>query len=259
MSGMYTVYMHQSPSGKRYIGITRQDLRQRCRNGEGYKNCTAFYHAIRKYGWENIEHYVLKSEVSERTAKSLEREYIAEYQTNNKRFGYNCTSGGDGVPDWRPNAEQRAHNRETKIRLWENPEFRERLTRERQERGNTPDERERLRKCAITTWEDPEMRSKLESHLREIARDPELRKIRSEKIRLLWEDPEQRIRFCANRKPKAKGGAAPTAKAIRCISTGDVFTCGREAAAHFGISYKEVSACATGRRQRTHGLQFEFV
>ena len=34
----YIVYMHISPNNKKYIGITCQSLKNRWRNGEGYKN-----------------------------------------------------------------------------------------------------------------------------------------------------------------------------------------------------------------------------
>lgn len=44
----YTVYMHVAPSGKRYVGITQQELNQRWRNGKGYKNNQPFFRALVK-------------------------------------------------------------------------------------------------------------------------------------------------------------------------------------------------------------------
>ena len=41
----YTVYMHISPSGKRYIGITSVKPKYRWRNGKGYET-QIFYRAI---------------------------------------------------------------------------------------------------------------------------------------------------------------------------------------------------------------------
>ena len=46
----YTVYMHISPSGKKYIGITGQSIERRWGNGTGYKNCISLNLAIKKYG-----------------------------------------------------------------------------------------------------------------------------------------------------------------------------------------------------------------
>ena len=48
---LFTVYRHTSPSGKVYIGITCQDVRNRCQNGKTYKDSTHFKRAIRKFGW----------------------------------------------------------------------------------------------------------------------------------------------------------------------------------------------------------------
>ena len=42
----YTVYMHISPSGKKYIGITCQKVKNRWNSGRGYKNNKYFARAI---------------------------------------------------------------------------------------------------------------------------------------------------------------------------------------------------------------------
>lgn len=89
----WTVYMHISPSGKRYIGITSQTVSQRWRNGNGYKK-TVFYNAIQKYGWENFEHIILYENVSKDFACIKEQELIKKYKTQQKRYGYNVAMGG---------------------------------------------------------------------------------------------------------------------------------------------------------------------
>lgn len=35
--GDYTVYMHVFPNGKKYVGITSQDVSRRWRDGKGYE------------------------------------------------------------------------------------------------------------------------------------------------------------------------------------------------------------------------------
>lgn len=92
----YTVYMHIAPSGKRYIGITKQQPKSRWRGGSGYKRHTHFYNAIKKYGWDNIEHIVLYSNVSKEFAIEKEIELISKYKCNDKRYGYNISNGGEG-------------------------------------------------------------------------------------------------------------------------------------------------------------------
>ena len=54
------LYRHTSPSGKVYIGITR-DVNIRWSN-KGYRYLTynsIFGKAILKYGWDNIKHEIL--------------------------------------------------------------------------------------------------------------------------------------------------------------------------------------------------------
>ena len=46
----YIIYKHISPSGKVYIGQTKMKAEERWKNGKGYKSCSAFQMAIKKYG-----------------------------------------------------------------------------------------------------------------------------------------------------------------------------------------------------------------
>lgn len=93
----WCVYIHTAPSGKKYVGITSQTPNARWRNGKGYKNSVAFNNAIKKYGWENISHEIIAERLSEDAAKKLEVQTIEKYNSNNKAFGYNISSGGDGA------------------------------------------------------------------------------------------------------------------------------------------------------------------
>ena len=91
---MYTVYKHTTPNGKIYIGITKQRVQKRWFNGEGYKGCSYFYKAIKKYGWENIKHEILFTELSKEEAEEKEIELIKFYDSTNCRKGYNLRKGG---------------------------------------------------------------------------------------------------------------------------------------------------------------------
>ena len=93
----YSVYMHiNKVNDKKYIGITSQPVSRRWRkNGEGYKQCVLFYRAIKKYGWDNFEHIVLKEKLTEQEAKQMEKNLIKKYNSNNKKYGYNLTDGGE--------------------------------------------------------------------------------------------------------------------------------------------------------------------
>lgn len=106
----YTVYMHISPSDKRYIGITHLKPTYRYgKNGNGYKRCTVFYRAIQKYGWDNFKHIIVCSNLSKEDACNKEQELISEYKTNNPKYGYNCSLGGEsGSYGYKPTPEVRA-------------------------------------------------------------------------------------------------------------------------------------------------------
>lgn len=91
----YTVYMHISPSNKKYIGITSQKPEHRWQSGKGYKGNKHFFRAIQKYGWNNFEHIIVAKKLTEDEAKWLEIELIKEWGSTNPNRGYNISHGGD--------------------------------------------------------------------------------------------------------------------------------------------------------------------
>lgn len=94
---IWKVYMHTSPSNKRYIGITKRKVNKRWQNGNGYKHNTYFTNAIKKHGWNNFRHEILFENLSEKEAKDKEIELIKKYNSNNREYGYNITEGGEGT------------------------------------------------------------------------------------------------------------------------------------------------------------------
>lgn len=92
----YIVYMHTSPSGKRYIGLTcrKPSLRWGLK-GQNYKTNKHFANAIKCYGWDAFEHVVLFDGLSKEQASEIERDMIAVFKTDNPKFGYNQTTGGE--------------------------------------------------------------------------------------------------------------------------------------------------------------------
>lgn len=105
----WKVYVHiNKTNGKRYIGVTsRQNPNHRWRNGYGYKENPHFNSAIEKYGWDGFYHIVLAENLPEVMAKNLEKLLIKKWNTQDREFGYNMTSGGDGTPDYHPSEETR--------------------------------------------------------------------------------------------------------------------------------------------------------
>lgn len=93
---MWIVYQHTSPSGKIYIGITSNvKNRWKCK---GYYYCTynsIMKRVIDKYGWDNIKHEVLHSNLAYDQAVEYEKHYIAKYKREG--ISYNITDGGQGT------------------------------------------------------------------------------------------------------------------------------------------------------------------
>ncbi|MGN1300900.1 MAG: NUMOD3 domain-containing DNA-binding protein [Clostridia bacterium] len=95
---MYTVYIHISPSNKKYVGITSKN--PRCRwglNGCGYNSQQYFWRAIKKYGWDNFQHIIVYENLTKEEAIKAEKQLIAKYKSNLPEYGYNVTEGGEGT------------------------------------------------------------------------------------------------------------------------------------------------------------------
>lgn len=93
MNNNWTVYDHEFPDGKHYIGITSQPVEQRWgKEGGQYRNQPVWL-PIQKYGWNNIQHHILYTNVDLYTAQLLEQQMIEKYDSYEN--GYNCTKGGD--------------------------------------------------------------------------------------------------------------------------------------------------------------------
>ena len=124
MDNCYTVYVHISPSGKRYYGLTCQQVEKRWLNGMGYIKNEHFYRAIQKYGWDAFKHEIVAEGLTREEACALEESLIAEYHTQDYNFGYNITSGGESNRHAQSSKDKiskankgRVHTEETK-RKW---------------------------------------------------------------------------------------------------------------------------------------------
>lgn len=90
---MTCVYRHTSPSGKVYIGITRNQPEIRWRSGRGYYRNSYFYRAIKKYGWDNFEHEILIDGLTDDEALQEEKRLISLHRSNEPEYGYNLLWG----------------------------------------------------------------------------------------------------------------------------------------------------------------------
>ena len=100
------LYLHITPCGKKYFGVTGMKPKQRWRkNGNGYKpekdengneKPSHFWTAIQKYGWDNITHVILADNLTPDEADMFEIFLIAYYDTTDPSKGYNLDRGGRG-------------------------------------------------------------------------------------------------------------------------------------------------------------------
>ena len=126
----YFVYIHECPNGKKYVGLTSQSVEQRWGvDGRRYQNNKGnnhFYRAIQKYGWDNIKHKVFEVD-TESEMYYLEKYLIAYYQSNNPKYGYNKSTGGEHQSGWHHTDEMKVqisksctgwyHTDETRLRI----------------------------------------------------------------------------------------------------------------------------------------------
>lgn len=106
----YTVYIHKNKiNGKLYVGQTCQNPEKRWEGGKGYETSSKFYNAILKYGWDNFEHIIIDTNLTQIEANNLEENLIKTYKTQEDDFGYNIKAGGNNFK----------HSEETKRKIGE--------------------------------------------------------------------------------------------------------------------------------------------
>ena len=77
----YFVYAHTTPNGLYYIGMSKQQPRQRWRKS-AYKAPNSLTQYIEKYGWQNIEHKVLLDGLTKKEAEQWEDRIIQALSMN---------------------------------------------------------------------------------------------------------------------------------------------------------------------------------
>ena len=119
----WCVYIHINMiNNKAYIGQTGQDPQERWRNGLGYNRQPAMSSAIKKYGWHNFLHIILQDNLTELEAKEKEKELIQYFHSNDKKYGYNLTDGGEGSAGHVTSEEAKLRISQTLKEIYKNKE-----------------------------------------------------------------------------------------------------------------------------------------
>lgn len=220
----YVVYMHTTPNGKRYIGIS-QNVIKRWSNGKGYIRNEHLNNAIIKYGWDNIRHEILYTGLSKDEACEKEKELISKYSTHDTRFGYNGTMGGE-------------HYEHTE-------QSRQRLSESHKGKGH---------------HHTDESRKKLsEAHKGKTFSEVSKRKMSASHKAMPIPESFDRT----GKKPWNKGlvgvenvgGNAPWAKKVINLDTGETFDCIKDAEIRYGTKVGEV---CRGKRKKCGGYRWAY-
>ena len=91
---MYVYKITNIINNKVYIGITHSIEKRKIQHFKCKKN-HPLYNAIRKYGPDKFTFEVIDSSDDRNTLCELEKYYIRLYKSNDRKYGYNITSGGE--------------------------------------------------------------------------------------------------------------------------------------------------------------------
>lgn len=212
MLNNFTVYKHTSPTGKVYIGITRQNPVRRWRpDGSGYKENRHFWNAICHYGWDNFKHEIVASGLTKEAACSMEVELIAQYGSMDPNKGYNAHEGGEHPP----------FTEETRRKISEAALKRNMSGKRNPNYGNHK----------LAGENNPNYGKK---------HSAEMRALMSERRKGKGTTPKSEATKQLMREHHA-GGTKP--KKVLCVETGEVFESINEAARSVGASKERISGC----------------
>lgn len=100
----FSVYAHINKiNGLVYIGKA-ENIKTRW-NPESYTGSPRFYEAIQEFGWDNFDHIILYSGLTQDEAYGYERDYIEKYDTTNPMNGYNTNRGRLYIPEEFPDED----------------------------------------------------------------------------------------------------------------------------------------------------------
>ncbi len=222
----YIVYMHISPSGKRYIGITCRKPEKRWQNGHNYKNNEYFSKAIKKYGWDNFEHIIVARGLTEEEAKWLEIELIREFDSTNQEKGYNITLGGESGNGYKHTDESKKKISETK-KGKNNPNYGKPLPEETKKKiseankGKTHSDETKKKISEANKGKNNFMYGKTHS-----------------------EETKKKI---SENHADMSGKNSPNAKSVICIITNTVFYTAKEGSEYYGCDHSSIIKVCKGK------------
>lgn len=173
-----------------------------------------------KHGWENFTHEILLDNLTKAEACAAETELIATLKSNDDRYGYNLTTGGEGCPGFEKTEEYRQRQSAKVWELWQNPEYRAHMSEVHKGKRQSAETIERRRKALIG------------------------RQVSEKTIQ------KMRERMLGNKN---------RARAVLCIETGEKFSAIKEAAAWAGITPSVLNRLLLGRGKSAGGYHWRYI
>lgn len=266
----YSVYKHESPSNKVYIGITCKKPEYRWNSGRGYWQNPHFTAAIQKYGWENFSHEILFTGLSKEEAEAKEIELIALYDATNRERGYNHELGGNAKGKTTEETRRKiSESRKGKATGENHPMYGKHLSAEHKRKlseahkGKKLSE-ETLRKRSESTRGEKSChygKHHSEETKRKISMALKNRPPMSEATRKKIGDSERGEKhWTAKRgftKTHRKRLGEAHKKPVLCVETGVIYGSAKDAGEQLGINKGNISLCCTGRRKTAGGFHWQ--
>jgi hypothetical protein len=174
----FIVYLHvHRDSGMGYVGVTGNTMEKRWKQhvvtakaakGKG----SSLQGAIRLYGPDAFDHYVLEENVSAGEIAEAERYWVIEKGTLDP-YGYNLCEGGDGSCGYVYTEDERARTAANTKKMWESQEHRAKTLPKLKEAQNRPEVKEASAARARKMWEVKEYRDKTTNKVKEAKNRPE--------------------------------------------------------------------------------------
>ena len=253
MKHNYVVYKHTSPTGKVYIGITKQNPVKRWKKGYGYKDNARFFNAIKKYGWDNFTHEIIVDSISKEEAEAKEIELIAAYDSANRDKGYNIELGGFSNIQ---TEETRQKISDSVRAMWEDPERREKICGAMKNVKRSAEACENISVAQRKRFENPIERERISIRQKGQKRDEAAKAKTSESLKAYYSDPENKEKY---RKSHEGINRKYHAKNVRCIETDEVFEAVIDAENKYKIDHRNIVAVCRGKRKKAGGFHWEYA
>ena len=198
-----------------------QDVEKRWgKNGINYKSSPHFYSAIQKYGWDNFEHIILFENLTKEEACLKEQELIREYNSMNRDFGYNSTSGGEA------------------FEMSEDVKIKKSISMLGNKNGlGKPCSKEKAKKIS-----DSQKGKKLsEEHKKKLSKSASKRHV-----------------SCSDKKKEKLRNNYPNMKAVMCLETNTIYKSVQECARQLNLQATNIVKVCKGSKHTTGGYHFKY-